>query len=182
MKIKFIEMFFVLFILATLFACATSFSTQHATGDDISLRDAKKIHPRSHLTKRIRDMPLRLDPLAEGKVAYYEARRRKGIYGQDGNIFLFHAEGESGPMRILVCVLNRRAHEVVVEGEPRISNEFLSQFIDRSLENSLEIAKDPSDLLTVPGPIRPEAQAPKSSQAIANAVKMALMFGRILGL
>lgn len=181
MRKGFAKKLLILFILIISFACST-LSSQQAIGGDISLRDAQRIHPLSYLVKRTRILPTSANQVTESRVAYYEARRRKGIYGEDGNIFLFHEKGESGTFRVLVCILNKRVHEVVVEGEPLASNEFLLQFIDRSLENPLNIAQDPADLLTVPSPIRPLAQAPNSSQAIALAVKGALIFGTILGL
>lgn len=172
-------------------------ATGEAIGGEISLKDAAKIHPGSPLIKRTRTLApgeseqinrLYGAPIAKagGRIAYYEARRR--IYPVNdgrsvflkGNIFLIREAGESGPLKVSVSVLNGRVKRLLVEGDPAVSEEFLSQFIGRSLEHSFEIAKEPSDLLTVPAKVRPMAKAPQDSRAVADAVKRALALGTVL--
>lgn len=164
----------------------------------ITIGDAKKIHPFSHLSDRHKRLTAQQSQLInklfgreisrEGDlIAYYEAKRRKGIYGDPGNIFLVHARDESGSLLyILVCTTNGRIDEVlitnspVLQGKPIIPDEFLRQFISRSLQDSWEVAQNPSDLLTLPSRIRPIADHPKTSTEVADAIRQVVVWAEVL--
>jgi hypothetical protein len=164
----------------------------------ITIGDAKKIRPFSNLSDRHKRLTAQqsqlinrlfgLDISREGDlIVYYEATKRKGIYGDPGNIFLVHARDESGSLlSILVCTTNSRIDEVLIEnspvlaGKPVIPDEFLQQFIGRSLSNSWELEKAPSDLLSLPSKLRSIAGNPRTSQEVADAIRKVLVWAEVL--
>lgn len=163
----------------------------------ITLLDARKIHPFSDLSERHISLTAEQAQAinrfygriiaAEGeRNVYYEARRRRGIYGQWGNIFLVNAEGELGRLEVLISTAGGEVDEILIKnnpvlnGKPVIPREFLRQFIGRSLRDSWELAQDPSDLVALPSPIRPIASYPQFSQEVADAVRKPLVWTEVL--
>jgi hypothetical protein len=164
----------------------------------INVWDAKKIHPFSDLSDRHRRLTLEQSWLInqiygeeinhEGDlIVYYEARKRKGISGDRGNIFWVREDSEFGPMEILICTTSMRIDEIVIKNNPftdeksAIMEEFLEQFIGRSWDGPIMMAVTPTDLLMTPSRIRPIADAPRISQAVMDAVTRVLIFAKVLG-
>jgi hypothetical protein len=164
---------------------------------DMTIWDAKKIHPLSDLSDRHRLLTAQQSQLInklygqdisrEGDmIVYYEARKRKGTYGKRGNIFLVQARGEPGSLDILVCTNGGRVDEILVKNNPvvdgrlAIPDEFLQQFLGRSFENSWEVALNPSDLAGMPSRIWPIAGYPKISREVADGIRKVLVWTEVL--
>jgi len=180
--------------------CASIGSVFHHERHEITLYDANRVHPHS----RQKDTHKRLT-LEESRsinklygeeisqegdfIAYYNARHMKPLYPlTKGNIFLVHTNDEkNNSLALLVCTTKGRVDEVilknnfVVEGKPVISGKFVQQFIGRSLGDSWEMAKVPSDLLSLPEKIRPLSAYPKTSEELANAIRRVLVLAKVLG-
>ena len=164
---------------------------------EITTSDAKKIHPRSHLSHHHIRLTLEqaqaMNQLygqaiaAEGNViTYYEARPQKGIYGERGNIFLVQAKGESGLLDILVCTTDGQIDEVLIkdgrspDGHLAISAQFLDQFIGRTLQDSWKVAQTASDLVDLPAKLRPLAGDIRTSEEVASAIRKILVWAQVL--
>ena len=164
---------------------------------EITVWDAKKIHPFSKLSDRHKRLTAQQSQLINkiygqqinhggDLIAYYEARKRKGISGEPGNIFLVRASGEFGPLDILVCTTDKHVDEILIKnslvrnGKPAIPDEFLRQFIGRSLRDSWEVAKDQSDLVTLPSKIRPTADHPMATSEVLGAIRKVLVWAEAL--
>lgn len=177
--------------------CASIGKVFHHEPHSINVFDAEKIHPRSHLSDRHTTLSNKqaqaINQLygqtiaTEGElIAYYEARPRKGIYGESGNIFLVYVRGELSLLEVLVCTTHGQIDETLIQDNPvlngrsAIPDEFLRQFIGRSLQDSWEVAKNSSDLVTLPSKIRPIASYPKTSEEVANAIRKVLVWAKIL--
>lgn len=177
--------------------CASIGKVLYHEPHEITFWDAKKIHPFSHLSDRHKRLSMQQSQLINkiygeeishkgDLIAYYEARKRKGIYGDVGNIFLVHAKGEFGPLDILVSTTDRSVDKILVknnpvlDGKPLIPDEFLQQFIGRSLGDSWEVAQKPLDLVTLPSKIRLIAGYPKMSQEVANSIHKVLVWENVL--
>jgi hypothetical protein len=163
---------------------------------EITIWDAKKLYPfRKHSSKH-RNLTLQQSQLIneiygeeishEGElIAYYQARARKPLRHR-ANIFIVHAGGELGQLDILVSTTGRWIETIMIkdspelDGKPVIPNEFIEQFIGRSLANSWELAQNPSDLVTLPAKIRPITGYPRTSKEITNAIRKVLVWARVL--
>ncbi len=165
----------------------------------MSREDANRIHPHS----RHKDTHKRLS-LEESRtinklygeeisqegnfIVYYNARHMKPLYPlTKGNIFLVHTNEEKNKsLTLLVCTTKGRVDEVilksnfVVGGKRVIPAEFLEQFIGRSLGDSWEMAKVPSDFLSLPNKIRPISGYPKISEELAKAMRRVLVLASVL--
>ena len=68
----------------------------------------------------------------------------------------------------------------MIDGKPVILDEFLQQFIGRSLRDSWEVARNPSDLVTLPSKIRPIAGYPRISDEVTDAIRKVLVLANVL--
>ena len=180
-------------------ACTTTGSLFYHELHAITSYDARKLHPRSHLSDRHR----KLNPeetheinrlygqeiVSEGDlIVYYEAKRRRGKYGDKGNVFLTRIETGTSPIELLVSVAEGKIYQLLLKevpfigGKPLVSNEFLFQFIERSLENSWEIARFSEDLLHVPVKVRAMEELPAVSQAMADQIKKVLIYNHVFSM
>jgi hypothetical protein len=187
----------VLILLISDTGCAAFGRLFYHEPHEITSRDAKRIHPFSQLSDRHKRLTAQQRQLInkifgqdisreEDLIAYFEAKRRKGIYGDPGNIFLVHAGGESGSLEILVCTTHGRVDEIViknnpvVEGRAVIPDEFLQQFIGRTLQDSWKVAQTASDLVDLPAKIRPLAGDTRTSEEVAKAIRKILVWTEVL--
>lgn len=187
----------ILCLVSGMNGCALTQRVFYDEPYDMTIWDAKKIHPFSDLSDRRRRLTAQQSQLInklygqdisrEGDlIVYYEARKHKGIYGERGNIFLAQVKGEPGSLDILVCTTGGRVDEILVKNNPvvdgrlAIPDEFLQQFIGRSLENSWEVALNPSDLAAMPSRIRPIAGYPKLSREAADGIRKVLAWTEVL--
>ncbi|HEX9759096.1 MAG TPA: hypothetical protein VGB26_15080 [Nitrospiria bacterium] len=189
---------FSIFVVLSLshFACSTPGSLFYHEPHTITSHDARKLHPRSRLSDRHRKLNLeqaheinRLhgeNIVSEGDlIVYYEAKRRKGLYGDQGNVFLTRIETGTAPIELLVSVAEGKIYQLLLKEvpfigrKPLVSNEFLFQFIGRSLEDSWEIVRSSEDLLHVPAKVRSMEELPVVSQAITNQIRKVLIFDHV---
>jgi len=189
---------FTIFIVLSVshLACTTTGSLFYHEPHAITSYDARKLHRRSHLSDRHRKLTLeqaleinRLygqEIVSEGDlIVYYEAKRRKGKYGDKGNVFLETIETGTTPIELLVSVAEGKIYQLLlkevpfIRGKPLVSNEFLFQFIGRSQENSWEIARSSEDLLHVPAKVRAMEELPAVSQAIADQIRKVLIYNHV---
>jgi hypothetical protein len=194
---RFIYLSVALLLIAVSIGCASVRNVFYHEPHNISIWDARKIHPFGDLSGEYKQLNAQQSQLInqlygqdishEGDlIAYYKARKRKGIYGEQGNIFLMQAKGELGPLDILVCTTGGHVDEIliknnpVLDGKSVIPDEFTQQFIGRSLQNSWKIAQDPTDLMALPSRIRPISDYPRTSQELANAIRKVLILAKVL--
>lgn len=179
-------------LISTMAGGCTTIHGGEGSDRDISFSDASKLHPLSTLTERFHTFSfdesksanqLYGSPIVSpgDQISYIQAAKRRG-QGENGNIFLIQKDDASGPMRILVCVLSGRVHDLLLEGQRSVQSKVLSRFVGRSLEDFPQIARGPSDQTSIPTENKAMLNAPGRSEAIADAVKRALIFAEILKL
>ena len=192
---------FTIFVILSVshLTCTTTGSFFYHEPHAITSYDARKLHPRSHLSDRHRKLaPEQSDEInrlygqeivSEGDlIVYYEAKRRRGKYGDKGNVFLTRIETGTSPIELLVSVAEGKIYQLLLKevpfigGKPLVSNAFLFQFIERSLENSWEIALSSEDLLHVPEKVRAMEKLPAISQAIADQIRKVLIYNQVFSM
>jgi hypothetical protein len=120
-------------------------------------------------------------------LAFYQSRRWKG-HGRDGSVFLVLESGSFGGIDLIVWTSHGIVEEVgikerIIKEEDRpINEEFLQQFLGRTLEQSFEIARDYRDILYTPTKLKGISGAPETSQAIAQAIKKVMVLVSVLDL
>lgn len=189
---------FKLIFLAILIALAgCSWISQMTKVDTAQLRgvDVRKLHPmgKYHLRfikfsesdRNVIRKTYGEEYLSEAnQVPYYVVRPFRG-HGRRGNVFQINNETLFGTYRIIVCTTGGRVKEIYVknslmsEGKAIIGNEFLKQFIGKSLDDCFEIAEKPDDLHTIPTKVKPIRGYPEISRQIATDVKKVLIWARI---
>ncbi len=114
-------------------------------------------------------------------IAYYDALERNPRR-YIAKVFLVHAKSEMGQWDVIVGMRGRVADRIVVknniirEGKPVIPNEFLKQFIGRSLQDSWHVAEGPQDVVTLPSMIRPVAGNLRASKEMASNIRKVLVW------
>ena len=199
MKKIFVFSLFAVLSVSPLACTITTSSLFYHEPHPITSYDARKLHPRSHLSDRHRKLAPeqaheinRLygqEIVSEGDlIVYYEAKRRKGMYGSKGNVFLTRIETDKSPIELLVSVAEGKIYQLLlkevpfIRGTPLVGNEFLFQFIERSLENSWEIALSSEDLMYVPLRLRAMERMPSLSQAIADQIRRVLIYNHVFSM
>ncbi len=191
--------FLILLFIIVPTGCASFGTAFYHEPHEITREDADKVHPHSRHQDTHKRLTLEESQLIntlygeeinrEGDlIVYYNARHMKPLFPlTKGNIFLVKVRGETDdPLIFLVCTTKGKVDEVIlknnpiVKGKPLVSNEFLRQFIGRSLGHSWEIVKDPSDLLSLPRGILPISDYPKTSKEAAEAFRKVLVWAKAL--
>jgi hypothetical protein len=114
-------------------------------------------------------------------IAYYDALDRNPRR-YIGKVFLVNAKSEKDQWNVIVGTRGRVVDRIMVknnilgEGRPVIPNEFLKQFIGRSLQDSWQVAEGPQDVVTLPSMIRPVAGNLRASKELASNIRKILVW------
>ncbi len=114
-------------------------------------------------------------------IAYYDVLDRNPRR-YIAKVFLVSVKSEKGQWDVIVGTRGRVADRIVVrntiirDGKPAVPNEFLKQFIGRSLQDSWQVAEVPQDLLTLPSMIRPVAGNLRASKEMASNIRKVLVW------
>ncbi len=115
----------------------------------------------------------------EEVVKYYNVRKWKG-QGVTGDVFVISGKAAYGSYKILALV-RQRSIVALVQDKPVLKNgysvinqEFLGQFVGKTLEQPFEVASSLNDVLQTPTKVRPIANEVELSKEIALKVKKAL--------
>jgi len=163
---------------------------------EISVSDARKVYDYDDYSDHHRKLTLEQsrsindiygkEISREGDlIAYYHARRRKPLR-DTADIFLVHARGEGSQLDLIVSTRERIVEQIVAknnfnsEGKAVIPNEFMQQFIGRSLQGSWQVAEKPQDLVALPSMIRPISGRLKISKEITSNIRKALVWLTVL--
>jgi len=186
------------FLILANYGCVSVEKVLNPNRSGITIKDAKKIHPFGKPSYRVKVLTQtqsqRINNLygeeitQEGdRITYYQSKGRKSFYrSQFGNIFLVHGKGELKALNILVCTTRGQIDEILVKNNPIVKgrtvipDEFLQQYIGRSLKNSWEVAQDPPQLLTLPSRVRPMVGYPKLSEEVTKAIRKVLVWAIVL--
>ena len=121
------------------------------------------------------------------EITYFSAKRIKPTRIKRF-IFLIIMEGEPGRLGILVGTFQGIVDNVavknnpLVDGKPVIPDEFLKQFLGRTLQSSWEVAQDHSEFFTLPSKVRPIESHLKVSQDISDGIRKVLVLAKVLNL
>jgi len=181
----------VWFMLITA-GCASLPKTFNHESHDIAKLDISKIYPAAISTDHHIKLTLEQSRLINklygeeisqkgNLLAYYSAVKRLPRHYKS-KVFLVHVEEKAGRLEVLVGTRGRVVDKIVVknnvtgQGKPVIPDEFLQQFIGRSLQDSWQVAEGPQDLLTLPSMLRPVVDQQNTSKEIASNIRKVLVW------
>ncbi|MBI3815492.1 MAG: hypothetical protein HY279_13635 [Nitrospinae bacterium] len=181
-------------VLFPFYGCAT---IEPLAKGEITLSDGEKVYHGTSTSVRLSFVRIKLSA-KQGKlinslygreishegdvITYISAKKRKELAGIYGNIFLIQGETEYGKTDFIISISGGRIDKISSRGDGRINQEFLQQFIGRTLYSSFKVASSPADLLEDPHIIKPLGEAPKTIIAAVDAVRKVLIWGAALNL
>lgn len=175
--------------------CATLQHETQAHPMALSEHDAAMLHPWSQYTLRHRHLSVeesrRINERlgseatrADELIGYYAVTRHpKRGTGTSGTVLLEPVPTDHGALSLVISVRGGAPQGIVLKDEPvSVPHEFLDQFIDRDLEHSYQVGRDPADFFKAPLPLMALKGQEDLSQRIADAVRKVLVIADELAL